>query len=170
MLNTTRKKIVLIGGLGTIGRILEKGLRHTHELLILDISEPKDTDKNNYSKADVTDIDQLMTKIPDDADVLVNLTSLPMKPSIPDEKDICLCSNVYIVGAYNIFLTAAKKGIKKVVFASTNHITGAYEVGGKSSIGREIRTDDYPLPDSVYGAMKLCAELFGYLFFREKNI
>ncbi len=67
-------------------------------------------------------------------------------------------------------MAAAKKGIEKVVFASTNCVTGAYEAVGKSSLGREIRTDDYPLPDSAYGAMKLCAELFGYLFFREKNI
>jgi hypothetical protein len=56
------------------------------------------------------------------------------------------------------------------VFASTNHVTGAYEVGGKSSLARQIRAGDYPSPDSAYGAMKLCAELFGYLFYKSNNM
>jgi NAD+ dependent glucose-6-phosphate dehydrogenase len=168
--SVARKKIVLIGGLGTIGRILEKGLADTYELLVLDISEPMGKNKTNYAKTDVANMDQLMTAIPDNAYALINLTALDNPPPIPDEKEIRLCSDVYIVGAYNILLAAAMKGIGKVVFASTNHVTGAYEAGGRSSLGREIRADDYPLPDSTYGAMKLCAELFGYLFSREKDI
>ena len=36
-LPVTTKKIVLIGGLGTIGKILEKGLSVTYELVVLDI-------------------------------------------------------------------------------------------------------------------------------------
>ena len=67
-------------------------------------------------------------------------------------------------------MTAERKKVKKVVLATTNHVTGVYETNGISSLGREIKTSDYPLPDSAYGAMKLCAELFGYTFYREKNI
>lgn len=171
-LPAARKKIVLIGGLGTIGRILEKGFSDTYELAVLDISKPAGKNRKNYVKTDVANMDHLMTAIPDDAYALVNLTGLPnsVQPPIPDAKGVRLCSDVYVVGAYNVLLAAAKKGIRKVVFASTNHVTGTYEVGGKSALGREIRADDYPLPDSTYGAMKLCGELFGYLFSREKDI
>lgn len=170
MTNSFRKKIALIGGSGTIGRILEKGLRQTYELLILDISEPKDTDKKNYRKADVVNIDQLLATIPDDTYAIVNLSALPQQPSILDEKSIRHCSDVYVIGAYNVLLVAERKKIGKVLLASSNHVTGDYENNGISSLGREIRISDYPLPDSAYGAMKLCAELFGYTFCRERNI
>ncbi len=59
MKNNFRKKIVLIGGLGTIGRILEKGLKDAYELLILDIAEPTEINMKNYRKADMINIDQL---------------------------------------------------------------------------------------------------------------
>ncbi len=164
-----KKRIVLVGGLGTIGRILQEGLSDDYELIILDISEPSKKNKN-VIRCDVARIDQLMSAIPENVYALVNLTQVEDQSPVSDEKGVRLCSDVYVVGAYNVLLAAARKGIKKVVFASTNHVTGSYEAGGLSSLGREIRADDYPLPDSVYGAMKLCGELFGYIFSREKNI
>ncbi len=167
---TTRKKVVLIGGLGTIGRILQEGLGNTYQLYVLDIREPSESNTTNYVKADVGEIEQLMTAIPDDTYALVNLSGLSLEHPIPDAAGILLANNVHIVGSYNVLLAAEAKCIGKVVFASTNHVTGAYETQGESSLGREIRTDDYPAPDSAYGAMKLCAELFGYLFSRRNNI
>ncbi len=165
-----RKKIVLIGGLGTIGRILHAGLKDTYELYVLDILEPSKSNNINYVKADVGSIDQLINAIPDDTYALVNLAGLSSEHPIPDAYDILRSNNVHVIGAYNVLLTAAAKCIGKVVFASTNHVTGTYETEGESSLGREIRSDDYPSPDSAYGAMKFCAEQFGYLFSRGKNI
>jgi NAD+ dependent glucose-6-phosphate dehydrogenase len=165
-----RRKIVLIGGLGTIGQILEKGLEDVYKVLILDIAEPAGTDKANYAKADVSQIDQLLAAIPGDAYALVNLSGLPQVSTIVDAEAARHCIDVYVTGSYNVFLAAASKGVEKVVFASSNHVTGAYEANGSSLLGRQIKTDDYPLPDSAYGAMKLCAELFGYSFCKEKNI
>ncbi|MEJ2010053.1 MAG: NAD(P)-dependent oxidoreductase [Acidobacteriota bacterium] len=165
-----RKKIVLIGGLGTIGRILEKGLEDTYEVLVLDIAEPVGIPEANYTKADVTQLDQLLKVIPDDAHALINLSGLPKIPSLADPEAARHSIDVYVVGSYNVLLAATIKGIGKVIFASSNHVTGAYEIRGLSLLGRKIRTDDYPLPDSAYGAMKLCGELFGYSFWKEKNI
>lgn len=168
-----KKEIILIGGSGTIGRILEEGLSDTYEISVMDISArgcgSKGKKKKNFTRADAASIDRLRAVIPDSAYALVNLTQLDGQPPLPDGKGICLSSDLYIVGAYNVLLAAAEKGIGKVVLASTNHVTGAYEAGGRTLLGREIRTDDYPLPDSVYGAMKLCQEHLGYLFAREKN-
>jgi len=169
--NTERKKIVLIGGMGTIGKILERAFAHSYEVSVIDIIEqPVETKNKDYTVADVTNVDDLMTAIPADAAALVNLCALPAQPPMPDKKGILLSSSVYVVGAYNVLLAAANKGIRKVVLASTNHVTGAYEAGGQSSLGRQIRATDYPLPDSAYGAMKLCAELFGYLFYKNNDI
>jgi nucleoside-diphosphate-sugar epimerase len=143
MTNSFRKKIVLIGGSGTIGKILEKGLKDSYELLILDVAEPADRNRKNYIQADGADINQLMTAIPDDTHAIVNLSGLPQQPSILDEKSIRHCSDVYVVGTYNVLLAAERKKIKKVLLASSNHVTGDYESNGMSSLGREIRTDDY---------------------------
>ncbi len=167
---TGRKKIVLIGGSGVVGHNLERELATLYEIVIIDISEPEDRNNNNYIKANIANMDQLMNAIPDDAYALVNLACLPWQPPIVDKDAIRRSSDTYIIGAYNVFLAAAKKGIGKVVFASSIHVTGAYEAEGKSLLGRKITTDDYPLSVSAYGAMKLCAEQFGYLFHKEKNI
>ena len=108
MTNSFRKIIVLIGGLGTIGRILEKGLNGTYELLIQDVAEPTEINIRNYRKADVVNIDQLLATIPDDTHAIVNLSAFPIQLSILDEKSIRHCSDVYVVGAYNVLLVAER--------------------------------------------------------------
>jgi NAD+ dependent glucose-6-phosphate dehydrogenase len=75
--------------------------------------------------------------------------------------------NVYVLGSYNVLLVAKLRNIGRVVFASTNHVTGNYESNGYSKLGRPIDTSDYPSPDSTYGAMKACAELMGFVFSNE---
>ena len=75
--------------------------------------------------------------------------------------------NVYVLGSYNVFLVANLRNIGKIIFASTNHVTGNYESNGYSKLGRPIDTSDYPSPDSTYGAMKACAELIGLVFSNE---
>lgn len=166
--------MLLLGGLGVVGRILEKGLankyQNKYELVLADRKPNKEVGTDNYVQIDVTNFSQLMERIPDDIDVMVNLTGLPEENDIVNEQAINLISNLYIVGTYNVFLAAAYKRIPKVIFASTNHVTESYEVAGASKLGREIRPSDYPDTNSVYGAMKLCGEQFGRIFSRKYGI
>ena len=70
--------------------------------------------------------------------------------------EIILQSN--IIGAYNLFEAARRQGVKRVVFASSNHVVGFYPRHQK--IGR----DALPLPDSRYGVSKAFGEALGALY------
>lgn len=69
-----------------------------------------------------------------------------------------------INGTYHIFETARKVNIKRVIFASSVHVTGFYPVSKKVDI------NDLPRPDSFYGVSKLFGENIGQLYFDKYNI
>jgi uronate dehydrogenase len=57
---------------------------------------------------------------------------------------------------YNVFEAAREAGLRKIVFASTNHVTGMIEKEGG------VTTPDSPIrPDSLYGVSKAYGEAFG---------
>jgi nucleoside-diphosphate-sugar epimerase len=61
-----------------------------------------------------------------------------------------------IDATYNVFEAARQAGVKKIVFASTNHVTGMIEKeGGVASVNSPIR------PDSLYGVSKAFGEALG---------
>ena len=82
------KKIVLIGGSGTIGGILQEGFESEFELFNLDIKVDKENQTNR--KVDATKYDELVRSIPNDANVLINLLSKPQTDDLVDvaEMDI----------------------------------------------------------------------------------
>jgi len=63
-----------------------------------------------------------------------------------------------IVGCYNIFEAARSNGIKRILFATSNHATGFYR--------RDQKIDHrvYPKPDSRYGLSKVFGEQLGSLY------
>ena len=63
-----------------------------------------------------------------------------------------------IVGCYNIFEAARRNGVKRLVFASSNHALGFYK--------RDQRVDHrvYPKPDTRYGVSKVFGEMLGSLY------
>ena len=63
-----------------------------------------------------------------------------------------------IIGCYNLFEAARKKGVKRVVFASSNHAVGFYPRHHR------IGTDVTARPDSRYGVSKVFGEAVGALY------
>lgn len=63
-----------------------------------------------------------------------------------------------IVGCYNLFEAARKAGVKRVIFASSNHAVGFYPRA------TTISTEVIPRPDSRYGVSKLFGEGIGALY------
>jgi uronate dehydrogenase len=63
-----------------------------------------------------------------------------------------------IIGCYNLFEAARKAGVKRVIFASSNHAVGFYP---RSTT---IPTDVIPRPDSRYGVSKVFGEGLGALY------
>ena len=61
-----------------------------------------------------------------------------------------------MTGTYNAFEAARQCGVRKVVFASTNHVTGFHELEGRPA------GPDSPIrPDSLYGVSKAFGEALG---------
>ena len=63
-----------------------------------------------------------------------------------------------IVGCYNVFEAARSNGVKRIIFATSNHAVGFYR--------RDETIDDrvYPKPDSRYGVSKVFGEALGSLY------
>src|SRR5262245_63522523 len=63
-----------------------------------------------------------------------------------------------IVGCYNLFEAAYRSGVKRVVFASSNHAVGFYPRERKIGVDVTVR------PDSRYGISKAFGEALGALY------
>jgi uronate dehydrogenase len=63
-----------------------------------------------------------------------------------------------IVGCYNVFEAARAAGVKRILFATSNHAVGFYR--RDETIDHEV----YPRPDSRYGVSKVFGEALGSLY------
>ena len=69
-----------------------------------------------------------------------------------------------IVGCYNLFEQARLAGVRRIVFASSNHVMGFHP--RSSTVG----VDDRVLPDSRYGVSKAFGEALGAMYAHKHGI
>jgi uronate dehydrogenase len=69
-----------------------------------------------------------------------------------------------IVGAYHLYEAARRQGVRRVVFASSNHVTGGY------GVDEVIAPEAPPRPDGHYGASKLYGEALAQLYWQRHGI
>lgn len=69
-----------------------------------------------------------------------------------------------ILGVYNLYEAARKHGIKRVVFASSNHVTGFYRQSETITANQPAR------PDSLYGVSKAFGEDLSRFYFDRHGI
>ena len=69
-----------------------------------------------------------------------------------------------IVGAYNLYEAARKNGVKRIIFASSNHVTGFYRQDEVVDTRMPVR------PDGLYGLSKAFGETLSRLFFDRYGI
>jgi nucleoside-diphosphate-sugar epimerase len=162
------KKIVLVGGAGTVGAILTKGLKDKYEIVIMDVQKPDDNVA--FIEGDAVDFDGLLETLPDDADTIVNLLRIESTKGIDSKAHFDDMTALFFNASYYLLLAAQTKGIRRVVFASSNHVTDGYEKDGYSLLPREITVDDFPKTNSLYGVLKFASEQLGYLFAKEGKL
>jgi nucleoside-diphosphate-sugar epimerase len=156
-------RVLITGIAGTIGRVLINFLREHWELCGIDL-----VPVNNVPilVADITDKEAL---VPAFQDVYAVIHLAARSGARWDE---VLHSN--IIGASSVFEAAKRTGVQKIIFASSNHVTGLYENDEpyKSIIeGRyeNLKSDLIPRithqmptrPDSYYGFSKAFGEALG---------
>jgi uronate dehydrogenase len=147
-------KTVLItgaaGGIGTRLRSLMKGMYG--ELRLSDRVRPADLrNDESFVQGELGDL-AAVEKMVEGVDGIVHLGGV----SVERPWDEIHPAN--IVGCYNLFEAARRKGVQRVIFASSNHTIGFYPRT------RRIGTDVTLRPDGYYGVSKAFGEAIGALY------
>jgi uronate dehydrogenase len=147
------QRILITGAAGQIGRALRQGLRGAYQLVrVLDVAPlGAAEDGEEVVTADIRDMPAIEAALAG-IDCVVHLAGA----SVESPWDKVLPLN--IEGCYNVFEAARRRGVKRVIFASSNHAVGFHR--------RERFIDDtvLPRPDSRYGVSKVFGEAVGRLY------
>ena len=147
------RQILITGAAGEIGCVLRAGLGDgMRRLRLLEIRPQKPARKHEeIITADLADIVGL-EHAARDVDCIVHLAGVPREGAW----EAILPNN--IVGTYNLFEAARKAGVKRVIFASSNHVIGYYRADQAVGVIEPER------PDSRYGVSKAYGEALGRLY------
>jgi NAD+ dependent glucose-6-phosphate dehydrogenase len=144
-------RIAVTGAAGTIGSRLCEDLSRDHDVVRIDIV--------GSSPVDVTKLDQFEGAL-QGCDALVHLAGVvKVKASWEETRE-------NLEGTYNAFEAARRAGCMRVIFASSNHAVGMYEVDLAPSLYRSasgtLLTNTTPVrPDGLYGVWKCFGENVG---------
>jgi uronate dehydrogenase len=146
-------RVLITGAAGRIGSVLREGLRGQFDRLRLaDLRElGPAADGEELVRLDLADLDGVVEAM-DGMDGVVHLAAVPTE----DAFEPLLRNNV--LATYNVFEAARLQGVRRVVFASTNHVTGFYPRS------RRVGPDDPVRPDTLYGVTKVFGEALGRLY------
>jgi len=146
------QKILITGAAGDVGTRLRKLLKGVYSLRVSDIRKPADLGADDeFVAADLGDYEQTK-QITAGIDGIVHLGGY----SVEGPWETIHKSN--IVGCYNLFEAAYRSGVKRIVFASSNHAVGFYRRDQKIGVDVTVR------PDSRYGVSKAFGEAVGALY------
>jgi len=146
-------KIAVTGSNGTIGTRLCAALARHDDVVRIDLADAD-------VAADVRDLAAMEPAFAG-CDAVVHLAGV-----VAVEADWESVSTTNIGGTYNVFEAARRCGVKRVVFASSNHCVGYDEVENAPAIyrpgfGRVVGVEDPYRPDGLYGVWKAFGEVLG---------
>jgi uronate dehydrogenase len=148
------RRVLLTGASGRIGGCLRAGLRDDlEELRLTDVQapEPPPVPPETFVGADLSDAEAVARAV-EGVEAVIHLGAVPSETAF----DQLLGPN--LVGAFNVFDAARRAGVRRVVYASSNHVTGFYPVDERLS-GAEP-----PRPDGLYGATKAFGEALARMY------
>ena len=162
------KKILITGVSGLVGSVLAASLKNEYEVTGIDL---QDSNLVPTLKADCTILDNIMPAF-SGIDMVIDLASNPnqySKWNVVHDVNLKCTSNA---------LEAAKEcGVKRVIFASSNHTSGMHEfdmpysqiikgdyTGLESNQIPMISTDMPVRPDGPYGIAKVFGESAGRFY------
>jgi len=154
------KKIVLTGAAGRLGSYLREPLtKLADELVSTDIVDNiGDLYKGErFQQGDLASLDDMLA-ILDGAEMVVHMGACA------DEAPFDELLGPNFIGAYNIWEAAHRKGLRRVVYASSIHAVGMYPKN--EFINTEVRHR----PDTFYGLAKCFAEDLGSMYWEKRGI
>jgi uronate dehydrogenase len=138
------------GGIGTRLRQLIKGVYPN--IRLSDLKQPGDLAADEtFVAADLANMAEV-ERVVAGVNGIVHLGGF----SVEGPWETILQSN--IIGCYNLFEAARRRGVERVVFASSNHAVGFYPRQRKIGVDAPVR------PDSRYGVSKAFGEALAALY------
>ena len=150
----SRKRVLVTGAAGLLGRCLWQAWESTgaYELTLADI-RPVDGAQSHVEVGDLFD-GEFTQRICAGQDVLVALAYVPSEEEAFDQT----ATRTDIVMNMQLFETCRRLGVGRIVFASSNHVTGCNELNREQPF---LSSPDEHNPTDWYGAMKGMAEVAG---------
>lgn len=147
------KRVLITGAAGSVGSALRKGLAGCYPHLRLTDIAPlgEAAPGEELVRADMLDDDGL-ARVMEGVDCVVHLAGLA------DEDRWDRVLSLAIDGCYRVFEAARRAGVRRIVYASSNHVVGFYRRN------RPLDTDVLLRPDGRYGVSNLFGEALGRMY------
>jgi uronate dehydrogenase len=153
------QRLLLTGAAGGLGKMLRERMRAWTRVLRLSdreaLAAPREGEE--VVQCDLGDRAATLTLV-EGADAVVHFGGISIEASF----DAILHSN--IVGTFNVYEAARRHGVKRVVFASSNHVIGFYKQSERIDAHAPLR------PDGLYGLSKCFGEDLSRLYFDRYGI
>jgi len=153
------KRLLLTGAAGGLGRELRRRLKaHCTVLRLSDIADLGTAAAGEELMPAALENAAAVLPLLADVDAVVHLGGV----SVEGPFEPILQAN--IVGTYNLYEAARKQGVRRVIFASSNHVTGFYRQD-------EVIDATMPMrPDGHYGLSKAFGENLAQFYFDRYGI
>jgi uronate dehydrogenase len=146
------RRLLITGAAGTVGGMLRKSLAGVADDLRLVDRRPLTTQSGEtFVEGDLANLEVARRALAE-CDACVHLAAIPVEATFPEILEANL------LATWAVFEAARLEGCPRIVFASSNHVTGFRRVGER--IGPETP----PRPDTYYGVSKAFGESLGSLY------
>jgi len=145
------KTILITGAAGDVGTHLRRELAGKYSLRLSDLRPLKPAAGEKFARADISKIADVL-RITRGVDAIVHLGGY----SVEGPWEGILSAN--IVGCYNVFEAARRNGVKRILFATSNHAVGFYP--RSQTIDHRVAIK----PDGRYGVSKAFGEAMASLY------
>ncbi len=148
------RRVLLTGAAGEIGSVLRPALRGAAARIRLHDIRPI-TRLASDEEAMTGDIAApgIARAAMEGADCVIHLAGIPRETGGTPEEIL----HANVIGAHAVFAAAREAGVRRVVFASSNHTIGFHPAD------RPVGTEEPPRPSGLYGASKVWGEALGRL-------
>lgn len=143
-----KRKVLVTGATGNIGRLLTERLVDDYEVVMQGRTPRTPRQEEELRKVDLGDADQVL-ELMQGIDTVVHLAGSASPDSTWEE---VLEGN--IIGLHTVLEAARRAGVRRFVFASSNHAMGGYDRDGQWP----VYPHQVPRGDSFYGVSKAFGE------------
>jgi uronate dehydrogenase len=153
-------KVAFTGANGNVGRVLRPALlKRGVNLRSAGGSKPLTPllPGEDICHGDLRD-PNVVDRVLDGVDVLIHMAGTSVERPLPE-----IVEN-NLRGLFEVYEGARRHGVKRVVFASSNHAFGMYPVTDKLTLGSEFR------PDGLYGLSKAWGEAMARMYWDKHGI